>query len=152
MAGVQTASTHTSPPYTRAPPPGQVATCTGCTFCCPLRFLIRPRTVLASVRVARHKEFSERVLCLWTVKMVRSLSQWTKTLSFPARLSPNRTSKESVGNGPSSPGVSPTPSASSLPQSSDKTITPIPITEISQIVSFPFLIRHLNRSFRWIIS
>ncbi|CAB3221297.1 unnamed protein product [Arctia plantaginis] len=66
--------------------------------------------------------------------MVRSLSQWTKTLSFPARLSPNRTSKESVGNGQSSPGVSPTPSASSLPQSSDKTITPIPITEISQIV------------------
>lgn len=80
--------------------------------------------------------FSERVLCIWTIKMVRSLSQWTKTLSFPARLSPNRTSKESVVNvQPGSPGVSPTPSASSLPQGSDKTITPIPITEISQIVS-----------------
>ncbi|CAH2244230.1 jg20174 [Pararge aegeria aegeria] len=66
--------------------------------------------------------------------MVRSLSQWTKTLSFPARLSPNRTSKESVVNvQPGSPGVSPTPSASSLPQGSDKTISPIPITEISQI-------------------
>ncbi|RVE45393.1 hypothetical protein evm_009965 [Chilo suppressalis] len=64
--------------------------------------------------------------------MVRSLSQWTKTLSFPARLSPNRTSKESVS--PSSPGVSPTPSASSLPQGSEKTISPIPITEISQII------------------
>lgn len=68
--------------------------------------------------------------------MVRSLSQWTKTLSFPSRLSPNRTSKESVVNvQPGSPGVSPTPSASSLPQSSEKTISPIPITEISQIVS-----------------
>ncbi|CAF4957446.1 unnamed protein product [Pieris macdunnoughi] len=68
--------------------------------------------------------------------MVRSLSQWTKTLSFPSRLSPNRTSKESVVNvQPSSPGVSPTPSASSLPQGSEKTISPIPITEISQIVS-----------------
>ncbi|OWR45507.1 putative tnf receptor associated factor [Danaus plexippus plexippus] len=66
--------------------------------------------------------------------MVRSLSQWTKTLSFPARLSPNRTSKESMVNvTPGSPGVSPTPSASSLPQGSDKTISPIPITEISQI-------------------
>ncbi|CAG4913424.1 unnamed protein product [Colias eurytheme] len=67
--------------------------------------------------------------------MVRSLSQWTKTLSFPSRLSPNRTSKESVVNvQPSSPGVSPTPSASSLPQGSEKTISPIPITEISQII------------------
>ncbi|XP_073943636.1 TNF receptor associated factor 4 isoform X1 [Choristoneura fumiferana] len=65
--------------------------------------------------------------------MVRSLSQWTKTLSFPSRLSPNRTSKESVVNvQPASPGVSPTPSASSLPQGSDKTISPI--TEISQII------------------
>ncbi|KAI8434655.1 hypothetical protein MSG28_003188 [Choristoneura fumiferana] len=65
--------------------------------------------------------------------MVRSLSQWTKTLSFPSRLSPNRTSKESVVNvQPASPGVSPTPSASSLPQGSDKTISPI--TEISQIL------------------
>lgn len=74
-----------------------------------------------------------------TATMVRSLSQWTKTLSFPARLSPNRTSKESVVNvQPGSPGVSPTPSASSLPQGSEKTITPIPITEISQIVSLAF--------------
>lgn len=67
--------------------------------------------------------------------MVRSLSQWTKTLSFPSRLSPNRTSKELANVQPSSPGVSPTPSASSLPQSSEKTVSPIPITEISQIVS-----------------
>lgn len=67
--------------------------------------------------------------------MVRSLSQWTKTLSFPARLSPNRTSKESVVNvQPIFPGVSPTPSASSIPQGSEKTISPIPITEISQII------------------
>ncbi|KPJ09975.1 hypothetical protein RR48_05838 [Papilio machaon] len=82
--------------------------------------------------------------------MVRSLSQWTKTLSFPARLSPNRTSKESVVNvQPASPGVSPTPSASSLPQGSDKTISPIPITEISQIGCQPdrpaSLAGHLGR-------
>lgn len=83
-------------------------------------------------------KFSERVFVVDSVnglgKMVRSLSQWTKTLSFPSRLSPNRSSKESVGNG-QSPGVSPTPSSSSLPPNSEKTVSPIPITEISQIVS-----------------
>ncbi|VVC91832.1 unnamed protein product [Leptidea sinapis] len=63
--------------------------------------------------------------------MVRSLAQWTKTLSFPARLSPNRASKESVV---AAPGGSPTPSAASLPQGSDKTASPVPITEITQII------------------
>ncbi|CAG9585040.1 unnamed protein product [Danaus chrysippus] len=45
--------------------------------------------------------------------MVRSLSQWTKTLSFPGEVvSPTATSKESMVNvTPGSPGVSPTPSA-----------------------------------------
>lgn len=48
-------------------------------------------------------------------KMVRSLSHWTKTLSFPARISPNKQSKESVINvHPISPTVTPTPSNNSL--------------------------------------
>lgn len=42
--------------------------------------------------------------------MVRSLVQWTKTLSFPARISPNKSSKESV----ISPTLTPTPSNNSL--------------------------------------
>lgn len=31
--------------------------------------------------------------------MVRSLTQWTKTLSFPARLSPNKNGKSTSPNG-----------------------------------------------------
>ncbi len=65
------------------------------------------------------------------LKMVRSLSQWTKTLSFPARISPNRNSKECNVN------VHPiTPPA--LPRKNNQTPSPtpnVPITEISQIVS-----------------
>lgn len=67
--------------------------------------------------------------------MVRSLSQWTKTLSFPARISPNRNSKECNVN------VHPiTPPA--LPRKNNQTPSPtpnVPITEISQIVSFHIL-------------
>lgn len=51
--------------------------------------------------------------------MVRSLAHWTKTLSFPARISPNKSSKESVLNvhhHPISPTVTPTPSNNSLSQ------------------------------------
>lgn len=43
--------------------------------------------------------------------MVRSLAQWTKTLSFPARISPNKSSKDNIA---SSPTVTPTPSTNSL--------------------------------------
>lgn len=51
------------------------------------------------------------------VKMVRSLSQWTKTLSFPARISPNKHQKESVINvHPVITTVTPSPSNSSLSQ------------------------------------
>lgn len=47
--------------------------------------------------------------------MVRSLTNWTKTLSFPARISPNKQSKESVINvHPVSPTVTPTLSNNSL--------------------------------------
>ncbi|RZC35884.1 hypothetical protein BDFB_004928 [Asbolus verrucosus] len=46
--------------------------------------------------------------------MVRSLVQWTKTLSFPARISPNKSSKESVISNPGSPTITPTPSNNSL--------------------------------------
>lgn len=55
------------------------------------------------------------VLCIVWIKMVRSLTHWTKTLSFPARISPNKQSKENVMNlHPSSPTVTPTPSNNSL--------------------------------------
>lgn len=54
-------------------------------------------------------------VCIVWSKMVRSLSHWTKTLSFPARISPNKQSKENVMNlHPSSPTVTPTPSNNSL--------------------------------------
>lgn len=49
--------------------------------------------------------------------MVRSLAQWTKTLSFPARISPNKHQKESVINvHPVITNVTPSPSNSSLSQ------------------------------------
>lgn len=51
--------------------------------------------------------------------MVRSLTQWTKTLSFPARISPNKSSKESVNIHQVSPTVTPTLSNSSLSKNND---------------------------------
>ncbi|XP_319165.4 TNF receptor-associated factor 4 isoform X1 [Anopheles gambiae] len=82
--------------------------------------------------------------------MVRSLSQWTKTLSFPARISPNRNSKDcNVNVLPITPPPAPprnkststssasTMSSSSSPSSSSSSPTPppnVPITEISQII------------------
>nr|XP_014103140.1 TNF receptor-associated factor 4 isoform X1 [Bactrocera oleae] len=41
--------------------------------------------------------------------MVRSLAQWTKTLSFPSRLSPNRNSKDCTNLNTTSPAPPPTP-------------------------------------------
>lgn len=64
--------------------------------------------------------------------MVRSLSQWTKTLSFPARISPNRNSKECNVN------VHPITPPPALPRKNQQSPSPtpnVPITEISQIVS-----------------
>ena len=90
--------------------------------------------------------------------MVRSLAQWTKTLSFPSRLSPNRNSKDcSTLNATTSPIPPPTPprnknsncatsrSSSSTVSSNSGTSTNssnnnnnnnMPITELEQIVSF----------------
>ncbi|XP_023020575.1 TNF receptor associated factor 4 isoform X1 [Leptinotarsa decemlineata] len=51
--------------------------------------------------------------------MVRSLAQWTKTLSFPARISPNKTSKESVNIHQVSPAITPTLSNNSLTKNND---------------------------------
>lgn len=92
--------------------------------------------------------------------MVRSLSQWTKTLSFPSRMSPNRNSKEcNVNVHPvttsttnnntnhlrSSSPPPPTPPRKDKPQNQSMTSSAgssspspppnVPITEISQIVS-----------------
>jgi hypothetical protein len=90
-------------------------------------------------------------------KMVRSLSQWTKTLSFPARISPNRHSKDcSVNVHPITPTTlqpPPTPprksnsnssSSSSSSSPSPTTQQNVPITEISQIVSFRLIFRQEN--------
>lgn len=67
--------------------------------------------------------------------MVRSLSQWTKTLSFPSRISPNRNSKDcSVNVHPVTP--PPAPPRNKHNQSMSPSPPPnVPITEISQIVS-----------------
>lgn len=52
--------------------------------------------------------------------MVRSLTQWTKTLSFPARISPNKNSKDSVNIHQISPVLTPTISNNSLTKNTDK--------------------------------
>lgn len=52
--------------------------------------------------------------------MVRSLTQWTKTLSFPARISPNKTSKDSVNIHQISPTITPTLSNNSLIKTNEK--------------------------------
>lgn len=92
--------------------------------------------------------------------MVRSLAQWTKTLSFPSRLSPNRNSKDcstlaspvppptpprnkvSGGGGNCATSRSSSSTVSSSHSSSHSSPTPgsnnnnnMPITELEQIVS-----------------
>lgn len=52
--------------------------------------------------------------------MVRSLTQWTKTLSFPARISPNKNSKDSVNIHQISPALTPTLSNNSLTKNNEK--------------------------------
>lgn len=52
--------------------------------------------------------------------MVRSLTQWTKTLSFPARISPNKNSKDSVNIHQISPALTPTISNNSLTKNNEK--------------------------------
>ena len=75
---------------------------------------VQEETELKTVRlVDAHGEVA--TVCDTSVpKMVRSLVQWTKTLSFPARISPNKSSKESVLSSPGSPTITPTPSNMSL--------------------------------------
>ena len=59
--------------------------------------------------------------CVRASAMVRSLAHWTKTLSFPARISPNKASKESVVQvcAGGSPTVTPTPSNNSLAKNNE---------------------------------
>lgn len=52
-------------------------------------------------------------------KMVRSLAQWTKTLSFPARISPNKSSKDGVNIHQVSPTITPTLSNNSLSKNNE---------------------------------
>ncbi|KAL1375222.1 hypothetical protein quinque_009475 [Culex quinquefasciatus] len=78
--------------------------------------------------------------------MVRSLSQWTKTLSFPARISPNRNSKDCSVNvlpitpPPAPPRNKPATSTTTCSSSNSSTMSSpspppnVPITEISQII------------------
>lgn len=56
---------------------------------------------------------------LLTLKMVRGLSQWTKTLSFPARVSPQRPAKETKAFHVS-PSASPTSPPSPINDTMDK--------------------------------
>jgi hypothetical protein len=83
------------------------------------------------------KEVKFVILDLAGIKMVRSLSQWTKTLSFP-----NRHSKECNVNvhpiqAPPTPARNKT-SSSSRSSSPPSSPSNVPITEISQIVSAAF--------------
>lgn len=70
-------------------------------------------------------------LVLLTLKMVRGLSQWTKTLSFPARVSPQRTAKETKAFH-----VSPSASPTSPPSPINDTMDKAPI--ITDEVRHPF--------------
>lgn len=71
--------------------------------------------------------------------MVRSLAQWTKTLSFPARISPNKTQKESVVNVMPviHTTVTPSPSNSNISQQDNNKINSMmnssPVPEINQV-------------------
>lgn len=72
--------------------------------------------------------------------MVRSLSQWTKTLSFPSRISPNKHSKENVINVHAvSPTVTPTLSSNSLSppclknNEINKIMNDAPLSEVNQV-------------------
>nr|CAH7736582.1 unnamed protein product [Callosobruchus chinensis] len=75
--------------------------------------------------------------------MVRSLSQWTKTLSFPARISPNKSSKESVNIHQVSPTISPTLSSTSLAKNNEinaamnNNNNHASLSEVNQIYSDP---------------
>lgn len=81
------------------------------------------------------------------IKMVRSLAQWTKSLSFPSRLSPNRNSKDCSGVNIHQVNPPPTPprnnksnNSSSPSPSHNNNNNNVPITEINQIVSAYFWI------------
>lgn len=84
--------------------------------------------------------------------MVRSLSQWTKTLSFPARISPNRNSKEcNINVHPITPPPAPPRNKNNSQQQQQPSQSPpsppppnVPITEISQIVSFIYINTYLH--------
>lgn len=73
--------------------------------------------------------------------MVRSLNQWAKTLSFPARISPNRTKECNVNVHPITPSMLQAPPTPPRKHQNDQASSPsaspqnVPITEISQIVS-----------------
>ena len=84
------------------------------------------------------------------LKMVRSLNQWAKTLSFPARISPNRTKECSVNVHPITPSMLQAPLTPPRKhqndQSSSLSASPqnVPITEISQIVSSTKMTSQIN--------
>lgn len=100
--------------------------------------------------------------------MVRSLAQWTKTLSFPSRLSPNRNSKDCTTLNTTSPVPPPTPprnknSNCATSRSSSSTVSSasgasshssshnnnnMPITELEQIVSslLSKIFKNLNKT------
>lgn len=62
MAGLRTAFTHTLPPYTRSPLPGQVATCTGCTvgtFCLLPSSFVRGSSSRACVSLVTKSSVNE---------------------------------------------------------------------------------------------
>ncbi|XP_011154628.2 TNF receptor-associated factor 4 isoform X2 [Harpegnathos saltator] len=88
----------------------------------------KPRKTAGSPLVAKTRECYQqrtrvtsvvRVTLVPLTKMVRGLSQWTKTLSFPVRVSPQRSAKESKGFHVS-PSASPTSPPSPINDTMDK--------------------------------
>lgn len=76
--------------------------------------------------------------------MVRSLTQWTKTLSFPARISP-KSSKDSVNIHQVSPTITPTLSNNSLSKNNDINTmmnNHASLSEVNQVSFYPAFYFH----------
>lgn len=95
-----------------------------------------------------------------SITMVRSLAQWTKTLSFPARISPNKNQKESVVNvlPVINTTVTPTQSNSSISQPCQENnkinsmMNSSPISEINQVSCFPLLLNVAKITYKYLIQ
>ena len=77
--------------------------------------------------------------------MVRGLTQWTKTLSFPSRISPQRQAKE--GKIQVSPSVSPTTSPPSPVSTENLLADKAPVINDHEVITLIHIIDNLKRNY-----